>query len=224
MLPLLKINLLPYREALQTKQKKQFQTLLAVAALIGIGLAVLGYLAIDSRVSSQEARNQVLKDGITKLDAEIAQINKLQDERKNFMARQEKVEELSNKRFEAARILDTLNNVAPMGLYVTSIEAQDANTYIINGKAFSDAKTAAFMSSLPGKLFNTPELLNIKRVNNAQEFSIRIRLNNTIGQSEDITQIDDRAASQNTITTSNQDQASGASQKQDDSGSSEGSN
>lgn len=225
MLPLLKINLLPYREALQTKQKKQFQTLLGVAALIGIGLAILGYIAIDSRVSSQEARNQVLKDGITKLDAEIAQINKLQDERKNFMARQEKVEELSNKRFEAARILDTLNSVAPMGLYVTSIEAQDANTYIINGKAFSDAKTAAFMSALPGKLFSTPELLNIKRVNNAQEFSIRIRLNNIIGQTEDISQIDDlAAANQNTTTTSNQDQASGASQKQDDSGSSEGSN
>lgn len=222
MLPLLKINLLPYREALQIKQKKQFQTLMAVAALVGIGLAVLGYIAIDSRVSSQEARNQVLKDGIAKQEAEIAQINKLQDKRKNFMARQEKVEELSNKRFEAARILDTLNNVAPMGLYVTSIEAQDTNTYIINGKASSDARTAAFMSALPGKLFSTPELLNIKRVNNAQEFSLRIRLNTMIGQPEEIIQTDE-AVNQNTSTTQ-QDQASGASQKQDESGSSKDSN
>ncbi|NUE65724.1 PilN domain-containing protein [Snodgrassella sp. ESL0253] len=186
MLPLLKINLLPYREALQAKQKKQFQTLLAGAAIIGLGLAFLGYTAFEGRVSSQDSRNQVLKNGISKLDTEISEIAKLQEERKNFMARQEKVAELSNKRFEAARILDTLDAVAPMGLYVTSIEAQDANTYIINGKAFSDAKTAAFMSALPGKLFSTPELLNIKRVNNTQEFSIRIRLNNDIGQQEDV--------------------------------------
>lgn len=205
MLPLLKINLLPYREALQTKQKKQFQTLLAVAALIGIGLAVLGYLAIDSRVSSQEARNQVLKDGIDKLDGEIKQIAQLQDERKNFTARQEKVEELSNKRFEAARILDTLNTLAPLGLYITSIEAQDANTYVINGKAFSDAKTAVFMNALPGQLFTTPELLNIKRVNNTQEFSIRIRLNNLIGQQEDMRETNQAINPNSSSTELNQD-------------------
>ncbi|PIT56949.1 PilN domain-containing protein [Snodgrassella alvi] len=198
MLPLLKINLLPYREALQAKQKKQFQTLLAGAAIIGLGLAFLGYTAFEGRVSRQESRNQVLKNGISKLDAEISEIAKLQEERKNFIARQEKVAELSNKRFEAARILDTLDAVAPMGLYVTSIEAQDANTYTINGKAFSDAKTAAFMSALPGKLFSTPELLNIKRVNNAQEFSIRIRLNNDIGQQEDVFETN-QAISSNTI-------------------------
>lgn len=205
MLPLLKINLLPYREALQSKQKKQFQTLLAVAALIGIGLAVLGYIAIDSRVSSQDARNQVLKDGINKLDGEIKQIAQLQDERKNFTARQEKVEELSNKRFEAARILDTLNTLAPLGLYITSIEAQDANTYVINGKAFSDAKTAAFMNALPGQLFTTPELLNIKRVNNTQEFSIRIRLNNLIGQQEDMRETNQAITSNSSLTALNQD-------------------
>ncbi|MBI0097354.1 MULTISPECIES: PilN domain-containing protein [Snodgrassella] len=208
MLPLLKINLLPYREALQAKQKKQFQTLLAGAALIGFGLAFLGYLAVESRVSSQESRNLVLENGIKKLDSEIAEISKLQEERKNFIARQEKVEELSNKRFEAARILDTLNTVAPLGLYITSIEAQNSSTYIVNGKAFSDAKTAAFMNAIPGQLFSTPELLNIKRVNNVQEFSIRIPLNSNIGQPYDMTQ-----ANQNTnpISTDTADQNESAS-------------
>jgi type IV pilus assembly protein PilN len=204
MLPLLKINLLPYREELQAKQKKQFQTLLAGAAIIGLGLAFLGYTAFEGRVSHQESRNQILKNGISKLDAEISEIAKLREERKNFMARQEKVAELSNKRFEAARILDTLDAVAPMGLYITSIEAQDANTYTINGKAFSDAKTAAFMSALPGKLFSTPELLNIKRVNNTQEFSIRVRLNSNIGPQEDMIETNQAISSNSTFTEQNQ--------------------
>lgn len=152
MLPLLKINLLPYREALLAKKKKEFQTLMLAAILIGVILAGLGFFIIDNIIKSHEQRVIQLENGIKKLDDEIAQISKLKEERKNFMARQQKVEELSNRRFEAAYILDTLNVMAPTGLYVTSIEAQGANTYIINGRAYSDSRTAAFMSALPGRL------------------------------------------------------------------------
>lgn len=185
MLPLLKINLLPYREALLAKKKKEFQTLMLAAILIGVILAGLGFFIIDNIIKSHEQRVIQLENGIKKLDDEIAQIAKLKEERKNFMARQQKVEELSNRRFEAAYILDTLNVMAPAGLYVTSIEAQGANTYIINGRAYSDSRTAAFMSALPGRLFSTPELLNIKRVNNAQEFSIRVHINKIEGPIEE---------------------------------------
>ena len=185
MLPLLKINLLPYREALLAKKKKEFQTLMLAAILIGVVLAGLGFFIIDNIIRGHEQRVLQLQNGIKKLDDEIAQISKLKEERQNFMARQQKVEELSNRRFEAAHILDTLNVLAPTGLYVTSIEAQNPNTYIIRGRAFSDSRTAAFMSALPGRLFSTPELLNIKRVNNAQEFSIRVSINNIEGPIEE---------------------------------------
>lgn len=185
MLPLLKINLLPYREALLAKKKKEFQTLMLAAILIGFVLAGLGFFIIDNIIRGHEQRVIQLRNGIKKLDDEIAQISQLKEERQNFMARQQKVEELSNRRFEAAHILDTLNVLAPTGLYVTSIEAQDPNTYIIRGRAFSDSRTAAFMSALPGRLFSTPELLNIKRVDNAQEFSIRISINNIEGPIEE---------------------------------------
>jgi len=185
MLPLLKINLLPYREALLAKKKKEFQTLMLAAILIGIILAGLGFFIIDNIIRGHEQRVVQLQNGIKKLDDEIAQISKLKDERKNFMARQQKVEELSNRRFEAAYILDTLNALAPAGLYVTSIEAQGTNNYIIKGRAYSDSRTAAFMSALPGRLFSTPELLNIKRVNNLQEFSIRVQINKIEGPIEE---------------------------------------
>ena len=182
MLPLIKINLLPYREALLAKKKKQFQTIMLAAALIGIGLASFGYFVIDTIISSQQQRVQDLQDGIKKLNDEIDQIAMLNQQRENFIARQKKVEELSNRRFEAAYILDTLNTLAPLGMYITSIAAQDPSTYIINGKAYSDARIANFMSVLPGQLFNAPQLLNIKRVNNLQEFSIKLELNSRLSQ------------------------------------------
>lgn len=187
MLPLLKINLLPYREALLAKKKKEFQTVILGAILIGLGLACLGYFYTDNLIRSHEQRIIQLQNGIAKLDEEIAQITKLKEERQNFIERQQKVEELSNRRFEAAHIIDTLNILAPMGLYITSIEAQNPNTYIINGRAYSDSRTAAFMSALPGRLFGTPELLNIRRINNAQEFSIKVYINNVEDQIEEET-------------------------------------
>lgn len=179
MLPLFKINLLPYREALQAKKKKEFQILLLGAVLIGLGLATLGYIIMDSLINRQEQRVLVLQNGIKILDGEIGQIAELKEERKNFIARQQKVEELSNRRFEAAHILDTLNTITPIGLYIISIDAQNSNTYIIKGRAYSDSITAAFMSALPGRLFSTPTLINITRVNNAQEFSIKVSLHNS---------------------------------------------
>ncbi|WP_082783515.1 PilN domain-containing protein [Snodgrassella sp. CFCC 13594] len=180
MLQIIKINLLPYREALVQKQKQQFKYLMLFALLAGIGLAILGYFALSARVSAQESRNTVLKSGIAQLDTEIVQIKKLQAERDNFLARKDQVEVLENKRFEAARILDTLNTLVPDGLYLTSITPQDKNpsTYVINGKAISDGKIAVFMRNLPTTgLFGTPELLNIKRDNDAQSFSLQVNVN-----------------------------------------------
>ncbi len=186
MLPLIKINLLPYREALLAKKKKQFQTILLAAALIGIGLASFGYFVIDTMIRSQQQRVQDLQDGIKKLNDEIDQIGTLNQQRKNFIARQKKVEELSNRRFEAAHILDTLNTVTPLGLYITSITAEDPSTYIINGRAYSETRIANFMSALPGRLFSTPQLLDMKRVNNFQEFNLKIILNNNPGQLDEV--------------------------------------
>lgn len=71
MLPLLKINLLPYREAILAKQKKQFQTLMLAAVLVGFGLSVLIYLGMQSWVMNQENRNQTLKSGISQADQKI---------------------------------------------------------------------------------------------------------------------------------------------------------
>lgn len=209
MLPLFKINLLPYREALLAKQKKQFQTLMLAAALVGVGLSILVYLGIQSIIMRQESRNQILKEGITESEAQISKIKELNSERANFLARKQKVEELSNKRFEAARIIDTLNTLVPDGLYLTSIESQSdkKDTYIINGRAISDSKTAIFMNALPGNMFTTPELLNIKRGNDAQEFSLRISLND---KQQD--QTDNASSSDQPTDPDNQQQSNDASQ------------
>ena len=178
MISLIKINLLPYREALLQKQKQQFKSLMLLCLLGGVVAAGLGWFYLNQIINSQTERNQVLTQGIADLDKEIQEINRLEQEKANFLARKRKVEELETQRFEAARLLDTLNTVIPEGAYLTNIEGKDALTYNIHGKAISDSKIAIFMRAIPSTgLFNTPELVSIKKTDDSQEFVLKVNVN-----------------------------------------------
>lgn len=178
MISIIKINLLPYREALLQKRKQQFKSMMLLSLLLGIALSALAYFTLSGAIARQESRNETLTAGIAALDTEIAEINKLKEEKANFLARKQKVEELENQRFEAARIVDTLNTLVPEGLYLTSITGKDALNYTISGKAISDSKIAIFMRAIPSTgLFKTPELVSIKKESDAQEFTLQVALN-----------------------------------------------
>ncbi|WP_107928553.1 PilN domain-containing protein [Neisseria animaloris] len=178
MIELTRINLLPYREEIQQKKKQQFKALMLLALFTGLGLSALTYLTINNAIGSQEKRNDFLNQEITKIDQNLLEINKLKKEKEDFLARKQKVEELQEKRFQAAHLIDSINVLIPEGTYITSINAENPSTYTISGKATSDNKIAMFMRSLPSTgLFTQPELLSIKKVDNSQEFTLKVLLN-----------------------------------------------
>ncbi|UOO82699.1 PilN domain-containing protein [Uruburuella testudinis] len=178
MIELTKINLLPYREEIRQKKKQKFKLLMLMALIAGLGLVVLTYLSINSAIRNQQARNGLLTAEIANLDKNLLEIKKLQEEKEDFLARKQKVEELQQKRFQAASILDTLNVLMPEGAYLTAVHVESPDTYTISGKAVSDNKIAMFMRSIPSTgLFMQPELLSIKKVDNAQEFTLKVLLN-----------------------------------------------
>ena len=85
------------------------------------------------------------------------------------------MEELENKRFEAARMIDSLNTVAPEGVYLTGIKAKDVSTYTLSGKATSDSKIADFMRVIPStNVFGQPSLDSINKVESVQEFELTV--------------------------------------------------
>lgn len=175
MIELVKINLLPYREEIKQQKKQRFKILMLTAALVGLGLSALTYLSINSAIDSQEGRNAFLESEIKKLDDDLGEIQKLQAEKENFLAKKLKVEELQEKRSQAAYIIDTLNVLTPDNTYLTALEAENPTTYKVTGRAISDNKIAIFMRALPSTgVFSQPELLSIKKVENYQEFTLRV--------------------------------------------------
>ena len=174
MTELIKINLLPYREEIKQRKRQQFKILMLSSLLIGIGLSAIAYLAINSAISDQDSRNAFLEAEIIKLDNDLGEIKKLQQEKENFLAKKQKVEELQEKRSQAAYIIDSLNVVIPDNTYITSLDAENPTSYKITGRAISDNKIAMFMRSLPSTgIFTQPELLEIKKIDNYQEFNIK---------------------------------------------------
>ena len=178
MIELTRINLLPYREEIKQRKQQQFKVLMLGAFAVGLGLAAATYLGIDNAISNQEGRNNFLQIEIDRLDRELGEIDKLQQEKEAFLAKKLKVEELQEKRYQAAYILDSLNTLTPDNTYLTALEAESPTSYKISGHAISDNKIAVMMRSLPSTgIFLQPELLSIKKVDNYQEFTLKSSIN-----------------------------------------------
>ena len=178
MIELTRINLLPYREEIKQRKQQQFKILMLGAFAVSLGLVAATYLGIDSAIRNQESRNNFLQTEIDRLDRELGEIDKLQQEKEAFLAKKLKVEELQEKRYQAAYILDSLNALTPDNTYLTALEAESPTSYKISGHAISDNKIAVMMRSLPSTgIFLQPELLSIKKVDNYQEFTLKSSIN-----------------------------------------------
>lgn len=187
---LIKINLLPYRQQLEMKQKKQFQTIMALGFVAGV-LACGGvYMGLQEMIDRQESRNTTLQAGIEELNKEVVRIKDLEADKKRFLERKRKVEELDNKRFDGARIMDSLNRVVPEGSFLTALKGKGLSEgtinnqkgpiereYLIEGRALSDNKVALLMAALPSTgMFDLPELVEIKSEFGIQKFVLKSNL------------------------------------------------
>lgn len=186
MIPLIQLNMLPYREEQDKQKKAQFTRLMVFSGLVGVGLLVLTYVLLSGMILNQESRNQQLTAGIEQLNIQIKEVETLEAEKRDFLARKAKVEELENKRFEAARMIDSLNTVAPEGVYLTGIKAKDVSTYTLSGKATSDSKIADFMRVIPStNVFGQPSLDSINKVESVQEFELTVAVSASAPMSSD---------------------------------------
>lgn len=181
---LIKVNLLPYREMHEAKLKKQFQAIMAIGAIAGVVAAGVIYFGLSEMLDNQNQRNTTLEEGLAALDKDLAEIKALEQRKHDFLLRKSKVEELDNKRFEGARIMDSLNQLVPDGVYILSLQGQYSggglsNNYTIRGRALTESKIAMFMEALPSTgVFENPILgqINQNEDGKFQEFTLSTKL------------------------------------------------
>ena len=144
-----RINLLPWREELRQKRKKDFMMALLGAVLIG-GLISYGYkLTVQGWTASQQARNGILRTEIAELDQQIDEILGLENQKERLLARMQIIDRLQRSRPEVVHLFDELVDSLPEGVYLTEVKQNSARIEL-SGAAQSSTRVSALMRNIDG--------------------------------------------------------------------------
>lgn len=183
---MIRINLLPHREAARKLRRDIFNVSLGLAIFVGGLISGIIFLWYQAAINVQQNANSILDVEIKKLESQIKDIAGLESEISALRARQQAVEDLQSDRNLPVHLLTELVNQLPDGVFVSKMTQID-QIVTINGVAQSNERVSEFLRNLAGNTpwFAKPELIEIvagsvalssreqKRVSN---FVIRVRL------------------------------------------------
>ena len=156
------INLLPHREVAKKRRKEAFQINMVLAALGGLLIAGLIYWYFQVMIEGQQDKNNLLRSEIKVLEAQIKEIDGLENEIAALRARQKAVEDLQSDRNLPVHMLNELVKQLPDGVYISSIK-QDGLRVTMQGTAQSNERISEMLRNLTDGTpwFSKPELMEI---------------------------------------------------------------
>ena len=153
-----RINLLPWREQERKVRRREFMVALGAAAFAAVIFVLGGKLLYSSWIDSQTAKNNLLKNEIVKLDAQIADIQDLENRKQRLVARMEIIEKLQRKRPEIVHLFDELVKTVPEGIYLTQMK-ETGKKLEIKGIAQSSTRVSTFMRNIDSSAWmDNPQL------------------------------------------------------------------
>ena len=153
-----RINLLPWREQERKVRRREFGVAAGAAVVAALVFALGGKLVYSSWIDAQNQKNNILRKEIVKVDAEIADIQDLEDRRQRLLARMEIIEKLQRKRPEIVHQFDELVRTVPDGVYLSSLK-QTGKKLEIKGVAQSSTRVSTFMRNIDSSAWmDSPEL------------------------------------------------------------------
>ena len=178
---MIRINLLPHREIRRAQQQKQFFIALGVVAAVGVAIWYVVHFSLDQQLSDQQGRVTYLNEEIAKLDKQIEEIKKVQEQTAALLARKKVVETLQANRAEVVHLLDQLVRQLPDGVYLKAVK-QTGQKVSITGFTQSQARVSTLMRNLESSpSLENPGLVEIKAVPGAgntriNEFTMNINV------------------------------------------------
>jgi len=176
----IRINLLPWREARRKAQRQHLGVLGGMVAVLGLLIVGAVHLTIAGYIAVQSDRNEFLKKENIRLDKEIEEIKKLKTEIAALLARKQIIERLQTDRAQAVYLLQELVQQVPDGVYLKSIRQTNLKINM-TGYSQSNARVSTLMRNFSGSPYlENPELVEIKSaiVSNKRvsEFNMNVSL------------------------------------------------
>ena len=159
---MIRVNLLPWREARRKALNLQFFILMGMAAVLAASIVLLVHGYYATRISTQNERNRFLKDENAKLDKEIAEIKKLKEEIQALLSRKQVIETLQADRAQTVYLLEQLVRQTPDGVYLRAVK-QKGSKVNLKGYAQSNARVSTLMRNIEASPYlEHPDLVEIK--------------------------------------------------------------
>ena len=165
-----RINLLPWREARRTQRQRELIAMLAVVALLAVGLVALVYSDVSQRIEFQQERNNYLRGEIVRLKKAAEELQALQQTRNRLVERLNVIQKLQTSRPGMVRMLDELVRLIPQDIYLTTFKTAE-NQITLIGVARSDVIISSLMRSIrDAKMFGEPvlQVVQTQTINNVQ--------------------------------------------------------
>ena len=161
---MIRINLLPWREARRKAQRQHLGVLGGMVAVLGLLIVGAVHLTIAGYIAVQSDRNEFLKRENVRLDKEIEEIKKLKTEIAALLARKQIIERLQADRAQAVYMLQELVQQVPDGVYLKAIK-QTGLKINMTGYAQSNARVSTLMRNFAASPYlENPDLVEIKAV------------------------------------------------------------
>lgn len=175
------INLLPWREELKIQKKIEFLMMLCLAFISTAGLIICIHMIISRQVDFQNDINNYLKAELCKLDQQIIEIQNLEKEKKQLLAKMQIIQRLQTSRPQIVELFDGIVRILPQGLYLTNL-SRTGNRILIDGKAESNTRVSTFMRNIEASTWLTsPELSLIQAADKKQDDKFSKPIDKLIG-------------------------------------------
>lgn len=180
---MVRINLLPWREQLREERKRQFMMSLALTFVFGVFIVFLGNQYYEKKVEEQQARNDLLKSEIAKLDENLKLIQELKKEKDALLSRMRIIQDLQSNRQILAKLLDQFVRTLPEGVFYTAL-SKTGVTITITGMTVSNNRVSQLMRNFENSPWLTkPNLTVIARLNQKDPNDKSARFSLSVNQS-----------------------------------------
>jgi type IV pilus assembly protein PilN len=176
----IRINLLPWREARRKAARQHLGVLGGMVAVLGLLIVGAVHLTIAGYIAVQSDRNEFLKRENVRLDKEIEEIKKLKSEIAALLARKQIIERLQTDRAQAVYLLQELVQQVPDGVYLKTIRQTGLKINMV-GYAQSNARVSTLMRNFAASPYlENPDLVEIRAVSvsnkRVSEFNMNVSL------------------------------------------------
>lgn len=153
-----RINLLPWRVKRRKQREREFYIMLGAAAVLGALIVLAGVTFFNKRIDDQLGRNAYLRDEITKLEEQIREIERLEERRRQLIARKDVIERLQANRTQMVHLWEQMVKTIPEGVRLSAVR-QSGPQLTLEGFAQSQARVSQYMRRLDGSEWLTnPDL------------------------------------------------------------------